>query len=383
MSETLEELKHPSILANQAELLPRPETDISVDFLVSEIGLSQESLDRSYVKSVLGLVSDAWKEVGEPDDPADKLRAEAQREWLVDIALRASGKDSDYVAGHHLAEYLGDTEAEAVAEEVLSKYTNSEEAAQLLSELPDIIDEFKLAEKFPGFELDKDLKVAVIPDSEMEQYRKQLPGSGALIEATDGGRGIFVTESSYRLIMDKESTGSRGFMAHEISHSIKGYKLGDGEQPLGVLFDELHAEWSGDDKGGYFDEKHMANFLAASGFELRREILPKMASGEMTMDDVIAEANDTFGPLNTLKLLGYLPGLYGGGDSQAELVDSCLEYAVQNGTTTQEQIESVIEERFDPARAEVMLRNSSVAPLIPKSLKKVMISQAEKKREGQ
>lgn len=297
------------------------------------------------------------------------------RNWLVDVTLRAIGGKSEKVKSDGLSEYLPSSELEEDFSKLLDKYGQTEESQIFTAGIEDIEAEFRFNEKFPDQER-PDLRYCVVP---AEELRHLFNGSGALVKLPEDKRAILINGSSYINAFVDKKPASRGFVAHELGHTrTEELIIGNNNIPLGHFLNELYAEWCGDDNGGYYDEKHMSNFLSTTGLNIRKDYLPKFASGEISAVDLINSLKEQFGSFNTLRILSYAPENYGleSADSPASIANDCIDYALRNNKTTEEELQESIYIRYKPETAKIVLSNPNISRIIPNILRPMIEQRA-------
>ncbi len=352
------------------------EARLNIEEVVADLEVDPSILEKPVVGQIFDMIKALWDET---ETMENKSAVVARREWLVDIALRTVGDASGFSKREGLSEYLTDRNDEAESERFLAEFGESEASFALASEMPKIAEEFSFSTKIQGFNSDDLSRISfvVIPESAYDDLYQVVgaSASGYKSDMKDGSMAIFVKESSYQSAIVEANRASRGFMAYELAHTQRNFTIGDGA-PLGHVVNELFAEWAADYTGGYYEEKHMTNLMSAAGLELRRDEMPKLASGEMSMDDFVADLRARYGDLNTLQLLAYTPAGYknGKGIKPIDIVDGFFEYAITNGVSTMEHARKRLNERYPPSIAVSLLGLADY--MMPPKIKTIIENQA-------
>lgn len=364
----------------QRELMDfeKEHTDEVFSQIVADLELDDSIEDASAEteRAVLNLVAECWAET--EDMPREEVGEE--RSWLTEVALRAVGGKSQYVREHNLDEYTAASSSAEVASHgrVFEKYRTTELSEALRQAVPSILEEFRFSEKFPDGHMLEGLELVTIPEDAPAEDRVLSGASGALVDLPGNRKGIMVAEETVRRAIEEGSSNSKSLIAHEIGHSLRSLAIGEGKHPLGFMLNELYAEWSGDDKSMYHDEKHMANLLSVTGLNLRKDILPQVAAGEMNMAHVIGRMRDYFGSKNALRLLAYAPAHYNAPDREepAAIVHDCIEYALQHGVMDEEDVTERINAKYAPHIANIMVSNTNIRRIIPSNLYPALLNRA-------
>lgn len=134
------------------------------------------------------------------------------------------------------------------------------------------------------------------------------------------------------------------------------------------------AEEASDGKTMYYDEKHMAGLLRATGLDVRGDIIPKLADGSMEVPDLIQQLKDQYGSRNALRLLAYMPANYNlpGAEAPAAILEDCIAYAqTYNGLTTEIMTEQLAA-KYKPEIAQIVVTNEQIRAVVPPILLPIM-----------
>lgn len=357
------------------------EREAGADFhqVVADLQLSPELQHNETAQTLLGLAADVWNDANElPADSASK-----EREWVLDVILRGVGSRSGFVKEKGLSEYQIDMAQREADQKFFDRYGAAVRSVALAGEMPAILDELKVTERLSGQAM-PEVPYVVVPEDDAE-INDVLPGGAAAktVPLPSGQMGIMVRGQLYEWAVEDKRPGARALLAHEAGHAMQELIIGEGTYPLNHMVNELFAEWCGNDKGSYFDEKHMANLLLATGVNIRGALIPKIASGEMALPQVMDNLKEHIGSRNTLRLLAYAPAIYEmpGREAPAAILEDCITYAKDHNGLTDEQVRDRMHTKYSPAIARIMVTSSPIRAVIPPSLYPVLLERARQDPE--